>query len=492
MRFVLKIVLFLCVSFIWTSCLKENFDTSSSANIQMSSDTITFDTIFTSIGSVTKHIKLYNTKDDYLKISTVQLLGGSESRYRMNLDGQAGTDLRDVKIPPNDSLYLFIEVTLDPNGSDLPMVVKDSILIEVNGNQNYLKLIAFGQDVHLINGQVFQTQTWVNDKPYLVYNSMAVDTGHVLTLESGVRLHFHDKSSLIVWGQLQVNGSHKEPVVFEGDRFDGGYGRSAGRWGTIFIHPMSQGNVLNYAHIKNGLAGLQVGLPGPWGSIPSISISNSKIENSGQFGIYAFGAHISAYNTVVADARYYAMALLMGGEYHFYHTTISNLGAFESTVAGDRYLRDYEPSVLLSNWAPYYAYDENENIVELIAVNDLGRAEFGNSIIQGKRQNEIGFSPHPDGAFNFNFDHCLLQIEEDTVLAYPGNFHNIVLNDTAAFVNDSAMVGQLDFRLDTLSAAKDEGDIAISNLFPELHYDLEGKSRITDGKPDLGAYERYE
>ncbi|HCC31163.1 MAG TPA: hypothetical protein DEQ03_14125, partial [Marinilabiliales bacterium] len=46
-----------------------------------------------------------------------------------------------------------------------------------------------------------------------------------------------------------------------------------------------------------------------------------------------------------------------------------------------------------------------------------------------------------------------------------------------------------DFRLDTLSAAKDKGSLYYSNYFPT---DLEGNSRLKDGKPDLGAYERIE
>jgi hypothetical protein len=48
---------------------------------------------------------------------------------------------------------------------------------------------------------------------------------------------------------------------------------------------------------------------------------------------------------------------------------------------------------------------------------------------------------------------------------------------------------KLNFQLDTLSPAKDAGDVQIGKLFPK---DLNNNDRTLDNAPDIGAYERIE
>jgi len=50
-------------------------------------------------------------------------------------------------------------------------------------------------------------------------------------------------------------------------------------------------------------------------------------------------------------------------------------------------------------------------------------------------------------------------------------------------------IAKWNFELDSLSPAKDIGDITIATNFP---VDLKGVNRLADGKPDLGAFERVE
>ena len=50
-----------------------------------------------------------------------------------------------------DSIYIFIEANIDPNRDE--MVEKDSIVFESEDSRSDVKLVAFGQDVILINGQ---------------------------------------------------------------------------------------------------------------------------------------------------------------------------------------------------------------------------------------------------------------------------------------------------------------------------------------------------
>ena len=87
------------------------------------------------------------------------------------------------------------------------MVVKDSIVFQFNGKEQDIDLISYGQDVNLINGEIIGTETWNSPKPYLVYNSMLVDTNSILTLEAGSKIFFHKGSRLFVAGTIVVNGT---------------------------------------------------------------------------------------------------------------------------------------------------------------------------------------------------------------------------------------------------------------------------------------------
>ncbi len=477
-------------------CKKDAFITEPSANIELSTDTVTFDTIFTTIGSVTRIFKIRNPHNEDIKIASIYLAGGNASNFRLNIDGTAANEVKNVRIPKKDSLFIFVEVTLDPVNDILPLIVRDSVIIVANGNVNNVKLIAFGQDVHLIDGEVLETQTWVNDKPYLIYNSMGVDTGAVLTIEEGVKVYLHDYSGIYVWGQLLVEGTPENPVIFEGDRFDRGYDKSAGRWGFIYIDPMSTGNIIDHAIIKNPTVGLWVGHYF-YDETPQIQVSNSMILNAAAHGIIALGADMMVYNTIIADCNNYAVAITKGGTYNFYHCTISNQGAYYADDIEGFYRGRANPSIVLMNYFEEYIVDSTYNIVREKFTKDLTEANFVNSIITGTRytKNEIFAKEYEEEqlAFNFHFDHCLIKNVADSVIEQFGdNFTNWTDSLYANFVNDSLLNGEYDFHLDSLSPAQNAGDPSVFDLYPFLRYDLNGNPRDDDEAPDLGALERKE
>ncbi|MEJ6749304.1 MAG: hypothetical protein QNK60_05185, partial [Flavobacteriales bacterium] len=85
MKYILPILLLILTY----SCKKENLQTEETATLQFSNDTIIFDTIFSSIGSVTKQLMVYNNNN--FDISTnVRLSGDTEGNFRMNVDGESG------------------------------------------------------------------------------------------------------------------------------------------------------------------------------------------------------------------------------------------------------------------------------------------------------------------------------------------------------------------------------------------------------------------
>ncbi len=479
------------------SCQKDDFVGNSSARLFYSTDTITFDTVFTTIGSVTHSFKIYNTHNQFIRIDKAYLEDGSSSNYRINIDGESGVSFENIDIPPNDSVYVFVEVTLDPNGGNLPMVVEDAIVINSNDNSDAIVLEAFGQDVILIKdlAKTTSSMTWTSEKPYLILEGLVVDTNHVLTIEEGVKVYFHSNATLYIWGNLQVNGTLDNPVVFEGDRFDRGFDRSAGRWGTIYFDPRSTGNSINYADIKNSSIGIWIGREGFVNDNPQLTLSNTRILNTVVAHILAFGAEIDAYNCVFADSRDYSLALFMGGKYNFYHCTSSVPGAFR-VDAGlfESYERNKDGVALtMSNWWAYVQQDQNGNENLIVAQKALEEANFYNSIFWGNKPQEFKILDNGETDFNYYLDHCVLkQIEDSIDINNTDHFSNVDLNKYPNFMNDSASNGAYDFQLDTLSDAKDVGILEIINQNSFLEIDRAGNSRILDGKPDLGAYERIE
>ena len=93
-------------------------------------------------------------------------MGGSASAYHINTNGQPGPEARDIEIAANDSIYIFVSLTINPNSNNLPFIVSDSIRIEYNGNERFVQLEAFGQNARFLRNESITGQvTWTNELP---------------------------------------------------------------------------------------------------------------------------------------------------------------------------------------------------------------------------------------------------------------------------------------------------------------------------------------
>ncbi|MFV0591753.1 MAG: hypothetical protein ACK5M7_10230 [Draconibacterium sp.] len=458
------------------SCEDEGYMSSSDAQLQFSVDTIAFDTIFTSIGSTTQRFTVRNPYNDPVLISSIRLAGGEMSNFRLNISGEKSNEVYEVEVPAHDSIYIFVEVTIDPNGQNLPMVVQDSILFSTNANLQDVKLIAYGQDFVLVKEEKIKNTTWTADKPYLVYGYAYVDSLSTLTIQPGTRIHFHKGAGLYVKGTVVADGTFDQPIQFMSDRLEDSYKNVPDQWNGILLFSGSHDNIFDFATIKNANIGLQVGTIEHEG-FASVSISNSTIENMAYAGLFAMKSKIFAYNDVIANCGFYAAALLVGGEYEFYHTTIANYwGNLGSKVRSTA-------SLVISNVLVVEGSDGSS----VSYSGDLSKATFGNSIIYGNTYNEVELGDNDENTFEYYFDHCILQVP-DTLNTSNKNHYNSVLKGIdydPLFVDPYA---GLNYQLDTLSAAIDAGSSMYSKIFP---VDMLNKSRTSDEGPDLGAYERY-
>src|SRR5690606_4867118 len=103
----------LAILFMWSSCRKDFDFSASTGSLQFSKDTVYLDTVFTNIGSSTYNLKVYNKSNEDISIPTLRLGLGENSNYRLNVDGIAGKEFENVEILAKDSMYIFIETTID-------------------------------------------------------------------------------------------------------------------------------------------------------------------------------------------------------------------------------------------------------------------------------------------------------------------------------------------------------------------------------------------
>ncbi len=475
-RYLLHIVLVVSFAVSFFSCEDEKYLNSPDAQLLFSVDIVSFDTIFTTIGSTTRHFTVYNPYEEDILISRVRLAGGDFSSFRLNINGTAANEAYEVEVPARDSIFVFVEVTIDPNGQNLPMVVEDSIEFTTNANIQGINLVAYGQDFKLVKGETIETTTWTPEKPYLVYDYAYVDSTSTLTIDPGTKVYFHDGAGLYVKGSIVANGTSLEPVVFQSDRLEDAYEDVPDQWNGIILFSGSHNNVFNFATIKNANIGLQVGTIENEG-FATVGLYNSKIVNMAYAGIFALKSKIYAYNDVVANCGYYAVALLVGGEYEFYHSTIANYWGDYPTSSRST------SSLVISNVLKVSSSADGSS--GNVYLGDLNKAIFGNSIIYGNNHIEVEFGESKERQFNYMFDHCILQVPDTFDVSDKSHYKNVYMG----IEYDPLFVGpygEYDFSLDTLSPALDIGSTEYATMFPQ---DISEKNRFLDDGPDLGAFE---
>ncbi|PCH92369.1 MAG: hypothetical protein COB85_08245 [Bacteroidetes bacterium] len=457
------IICFFLASVLVAGCKKDKLITDSSAKLEFSLDTVVFDTVFTTIGSTTHQLKVYNRNSETILISSIRVAGGSGSPFRINVDGLPGSTFTEIEIAGKDSLYIFIEVTINPTSGFLPFIVKDSIVFETNGNIQDVDLVVWGQDAHFFNGSIICDMTWVNDKPYVIYNSILVDSGCTLTIEPGVKVYSHTNSAIYVYGTLVVNGGNSEHVVFQGDRTESYFDDVTGQWLGIFLLRGSTNNFFDHTDIRNAFYGISVGSSTSsdlgtftFANAPDVLIRRSIISNMLYTGIFGFLSFITVENTLVYNCGQHVAHLAFGGVYNFNHVTMAS---YSNSIVNHS-----EAILELGNFAEtsqgHYSADIN--------------ATFTNCIIDGSLDDELVYDDDEIAAFDFQFDNCMLKTKKS---ASDSNYTFVILNKNPIYILSS----EFNFHISSNSPARDAG-VATTVLD-----DIEENPRA--GFPDIGAYE---
>ena len=127
--------------------------------------------------------------------------------------------------------------------------IKEKIVIGIDGE---------GEEITVDGFYLEGNNTWKNDKHYVIYGYVGVNTGNTLNIEKGVRVYFHKNSGMLVEkeGSLKVQGTLDEKVVFQGDRLEPYFEDVVGQWGTIWLRAGSKDHIVNHAIIKNNVIGI--------------------------------------------------------------------------------------------------------------------------------------------------------------------------------------------------------------------------------------------
>jgi hypothetical protein len=459
-----NVILLLILAAFFFACTEKKFVSSGVKLLTFSLDTVYFDTVFTGLGSATRELRVTNPNPGWIRIDNISL-AGQDSGFRLNIDGSPGNSKSDIDLAPGDSLFIFIDALVDPTNLDNPVAIYDSIVFTFHGIKQDVNILAWGQDINLISGVELSGQTWSGPKPYVVYNSMMVDTGEVLLINPGTRILFHRGSTMYVAGRLVVNGTPEEPVIFASDRTEFVYNDIPGQWSGIYFLNGSTGNIISNAVIKNSVSALHLGNLFSEDLPPDLEISNSLILHNTVSGISSLGASVTAKNCVITHCGYYSLFLVSGGSYHFLHCTVNNFWDYSSR---------FSPGVLVSD---FYNYND------IIFTNSLDEITFTNSVISGSLGNEVEIASLSGESLNINFLGCFLKIDSTMPMWSSISFEGNHVGSDPGFINES----YFDLRPDTLSPL-----IGLANMDSaiSLGYDIRGYSRLSDSGPDSGAYER--
>ena len=460
MKFFHAIVVIIFLVVIFSSCSKVKLTTNPQDKLSFTTDTLTFDTVFTSLGSDTRYFKILNTHSKSIKISTLRLGGGSSSFFRLNVDGvPTKTELHDLEIAPHDSMWVFAAVTIDPNNQNNPFVVEDSVMFETNGNEQKVLLMAYGQNAHFYRDSVICNETWNPDKPYVIINSVLVNSGCTLTINPGCRIFNHAGSQIYVNGTLKVLGTPTDSVVFRGDRLENYFVDLPGNWGGIHFLKFSQDNEIDNAIIKEATVGVRVDSLSV-NANPKLILKQTRINYCLSAGILGITSTINAENCLVINCGENNLQLELGGNNQFTNCTFAD---FSNTV-----INHEKPVLRAGNYL---------DLGSVILLADL-HTTLTNCIIYGgnaEEEMDLDTTSHSGVVYDVQLNHCLIKTKNP---ANTSAFQSCTINTDPQF-ND---ISKDNYHLLSSSPCKNAGTAVGA---PTV--DLDNFPR--DAAPDIGCFE---
>ena len=365
-RYLLPVLLLCSAIFSLTmpGCKPREEELQTTGALAFSADTVKFDTVFTTLRTVTKRLWVYNRNPRAVNVDLISLDNAVTSPYTLIINGDKQQTASSVYIRGNDSLLILVRAQLKDNGQNgaaKNLVVQENLNFRTNGQDQHVLLRSFGQNIYLHNAGSLVCSAgdivWASDRPHVLYGTVVVPSTCTLRIKPGTRIYAHAGAALLVAGKLLVNdpsdyapgtgladtvkATNANIVRFAGDRSgEAQYATAPGQWTGIVLFPGSQGNVIRYAQIQNATIGVLLYNPDN-GLRPSVDIQNTVIRyisgNDVSFagassslgtgaGVLNIQGQVTATNTLFSDCYEYAV-LGLGGSSTLNFCTIANYPA---------------------------------------------------------------------------------------------------------------------------------------------------------------------
>lgn len=464
MNRLILLLIFIAISIGFFSCKKESFTTSSNALLRLSSDTLHFDTVFTSTGSTTRYLQIFNLNDDGLRLN-IELMGGASSPFKINVDGVSGTTFNNVEILKNDSMYMFATVKINPTLTNLPFVVRDSIKFTYNGNTRWLQLEAFGRNAYFLRNKIINNDTtFANDKPIVILGGLQVNENKQLTIPKGTKIYCNADAPIIVKGTLRAIGEKWDStkIVFQGNRLDEPYKNYPASWPGIYFDANSKDNLMQFCVIKNSYQGT-IALAPSINANPKLTIQECIIDNTYDVAIGGSNSSIVARNCLVSNAGY-NLSIVGGGNYNF---NFCNFVSYSNSFVNHK-----NPVMNITNAAS----STTSNALNLVVNNSIIYGEGGlvdNEIVA----NKVGSNPYSITMNNVLYK---MKIADPSFITFNNSLRNVVPQFDSINTSDRIYNFRQKANAPTINKGSNIGSVTI---------DLDGNPRLV-GIPDIGCYEK--
>ena len=280
----------LSIALLLSACTDDDsFSASQGNRLLFSADTITFDTLFSTVPSTTRTFWVHNESGDGIRIRTARLERGTQSGYRVNVDGTYLNPVgNDFEVRKGDSLLVFVEVTTRENHQQGPQLVEDNLLLTLeSGVEQRINLRTWSWDARKLADVVINKDSVIESAvPIILYGKgIEVEEGATLTIRN-TDLYFHDGAGIDVRGQIVAENS-----LFRGDRLDHmfdylPYDRVSGQWRGINIDNTSKSNQLNNCEIRNAVDALLC-------DSTELLMHNTVVHNNSGFGLRAYKSRVT-------------------------------------------------------------------------------------------------------------------------------------------------------------------------------------------------------
>lgn len=472
----------------------QDFLTGDAVSIRLELDTLHFDTVFTELGSATRSVKIYNEGNQPVKLDEIYVEGNTGVEFIFNADGFPGGLVEDVVIWDNDSIYVFVEVTVDPDApvSESPFVVEDRLVVKTGSKEQSVLLEAWGQNANYFPSRFNRgvpvvlscddgTITWDSPLPYVIYGEIFIDEC-LLEVTAGTHIYVHGGIAqnellgvfndgflfTLADGRIHLAGTRDNPITIEGDRLESAFSDQPGQWLGIVIGRESQGNIIEHTTIKNSIFGVYAD------SAAEVSLSNVQIHTTAGNALIGIHSEVTADNCLFYDNGANSVQFTHGGSYQMDFCTVASFGVDASALA-------------MNN---FQCYNDDCSVNSVFPL----QAEFTNCVFFGSRRDEViiqdASNREEAGIFQLDMNHCLVKVDElltRDMGIYDDFFSTYCLDCINGEQGDALFLNRAedDYQLDTLSIAQNRGIV-----LPEFPLDLLGTPR--DGEPDLGCYERVD